>query len=110
MMEELTDLRSSILAGRYHDALTIIDELEEMSKEQILRNIESYLIRLLIHLIKNHVEQRLTNSWAASIRDSVICIQRLNLKANKTSYYIRQDEWESYLNNGFKDAIFAASV
>ena len=49
MMEELTNLRNSILAGRYHDALTISDELEEMSKEQILRNIESYLIRLLIH-------------------------------------------------------------
>lgn len=36
MMEELTDLRNSILAGRYQDALRIIDELEEISKEQIL--------------------------------------------------------------------------
>ncbi|MEP0772553.1 hypothetical protein NDA06_25275, partial [Trichocoleus sp. ST-U1] len=29
---------------------------------------------------------------------------------NKTSFYINQDEWESYLENSFEDAIFAASV
>jgi len=110
MVQELIELRNNILQGRYPEALELLDELEGMGRQAILRNIQSYLLRLLIHLIKNQVEQRLTNSWAASIRDSVICIQRLNLKGNKTSYYIKQDEWESYLSNGLKDAIFAASV
>ena len=110
MTQELIDLRASILAGRYEDALAIVDELEWMSKEQILQNIESFLVRLLVHLIKNQVEQRLTNSWAASIRDSMIKIKRLNIKANKTSYYIKQDEWNSYLEDAFKDAIYQASV
>jgi hypothetical protein len=68
MTQELIDLRNSILEGRYADALAIVDELEGMSKQAILRNIQSYLNILLIHLIKNQVEQRLTGSWASSIR------------------------------------------
>jgi hypothetical protein len=77
-------------------ALAIVDELEGMSKQAILRNIESFLVRMLVHLIKNQIEQRLTNSWVASISDSLRQIQKLNLKENKTSYYIKQDEWEPF--------------
>ena len=51
MTQELTDLRNSILEGRYQDALVIVDELEGMSRQAILRNIQSFLLRLLIHLI-----------------------------------------------------------
>ena len=110
MTQELTDLRAFILEGRYEDALSLVDELEGMSKKAILQNIENFLSRMLNHLIKNQIEQRLTNSWAASIRDSLLKIQALNLKENKTSFYINHDEWESYLENSFEDAIFAASV
>ena len=37
MTQELIDLRTSILEGRYADALAIVDELEGMSKQAILR-------------------------------------------------------------------------
>ncbi len=110
MTQELTDLRASILEGRYEDALSLVDDLEGMSKKAILQNIESFLSRMLVHLIKNQIEQRLTNSWAVSIRDSLLKIQALNIKENKTSFYINQDEWESYRENSFEDAIFALSV
>lgn len=110
MTQELIDLRTSILEGRYTDALASIDELEGMSKQAILRNIESFLIRMLIHLIKNQVEQRLTNSWVASISDSIRQIQKLNLKDNKTSHYIKQGEWQSFLEEALADAIRPASV
>jgi hypothetical protein len=110
MTQELIDLRTSILEGRYEDALAIVDELEGMSKQAILRNIQSFLERMLMHLIKNQVEQRLTNSWAASIKDSIVQIKRLNLKENKTSYYIKVDEWEEMLSESLKVAITTASV
>ena len=97
MTQELLDLRTSILEGRYSDALTIVDELESMSKKDILRKIKSFLKVLVIHLIKNQVEQRLTNSWAASIRNSILEIQELNIKENKTSYYVNSDEWEKLI-------------
>ncbi len=69
MTQELIDLRASILEGRYEDALAIVDELEGMSNKAILRAIRAFVVRMLIHLIKNQVEQRLTNSWAASVQD-----------------------------------------
>ena len=110
MTQELIDLRNSILEGRYEDALAIVDELEGMSKQAIIRNIESFLVRLIVHLIKNQIEQRLTNSWAASISDSLVQIKKLNLKDNKKSYYINVDEWQPFLEAAIKLAIRPASL
>ena len=110
MVQELIDLRTSILEKRYDDALEIVDELEGMSKQAIIRNIESFLVRLLIHLIKNQIEQRLTNSWIASISDSILKIKKLNLKDNKKSYYLKQEEWEPLLEELIEAAIRPASA
>jgi hypothetical protein len=71
MTQELIDLRNSTLQGRYIDALALKNELQGMSKQAILGNIQSYLKILLIHLIKNKIEEELTNSWSASIRNSM---------------------------------------
>jgi len=109
MVQELIDLRNCILEGRNEDALFIVDELEGMSKQATLRNIGSFLLILLSHLIKNQVEQRLTNSWAASIANSVGGIKKLNLKDNKTSYYINADEWELFIEDELEAAIREAS-
>ena len=111
MTQELTDLRNSIIQGRYADALAIVDELEGMSKKAILRQIKSFVRILLIHLIKNQVEQRLTSYWVASIRNSLREIQDVNLKENKKSYYINQDEWENLIQKEvMEDAIADASL
>jgi hypothetical protein len=110
MTQELVDLRRSILDGRLEDALLLVDELESMGKQAILRNIESFLVRLLIHLIKNQVEQRLTHSWLVSISDSVVQIAKLNLRDNKTSYYIKVNEWDDYLEEAMEEAILPASL
>jgi hypothetical protein len=110
MTQELVDLKLSILEGRYEDALQLVDELEGMSKQAILRNIESFLLRLIVHLIKNQMEQRLTNSWVASISDSILRIKKLNLKDNKISYYITSDEWLPFLEEAIEAAIAPASV
>jgi hypothetical protein len=110
MTQELIELRISILEGRYADALALVDELEGMSKQAILRNIESFLVRILFHLIKNQFEQRLTNSWVASISDFLRQIQKLNLKDNKTSYYINSSEWQPFLEEALEAAIRPASV
>ncbi len=110
MTQELTDLKTSIIEGRYQDALAIVDELEGMSKKAILRNIQSFLKILMIHLIKNQVQQRLTNSWAASIQNSLEEINTLNRKDNKTSYYINVDEWQPLLEEAIEAAIRPASL
>jgi hypothetical protein len=110
MTQELIDLRTCIQEGRYADALAIVDELEGMSKQAILRNIQAYLRILLIHLIKNQLEQRFTNSWVASIRNSLIEIKKLNLKDNKKSSYINFNEWDTYVEDEIEVAVRDASV
>ena len=110
MTQELIDLRNSIVEQRYSDALAIVDELEGMSKQAILRNIQAFLRILLIHLVKNQIETRLTNSWVASIRNSLVEIKKINLKENKKSYYINQDEWDSWLEDEIELAIADASL
>jgi hypothetical protein len=108
--QELIDLRTCIMEGRTLDALTIVDELDGMSKKDIIRKIKSYLTVMLVRLIKNQVEGRLTNSWAASVRNAILEIQELNLKPNKTSYYIKEDEWDEMLEERIELAIREASV
>lgn len=110
MTQELLELRSLLESGRYTEALTMVDELEDMSKQAILRNIDSFLVRLMIHLIKFQVENRLTRSWLASITDSIIQISKLNLKGNKSSYYIPKSEWESFLEDAVEEALLPASL
>ncbi|NEQ75190.1 MAG: DUF29 domain-containing protein [Okeania sp. SIO2D1] len=108
--QELIDLRTCIMEGINHDALAIIDELDAMSKKDTLFKIDSYLTVVLINLIKNQVEKRLTNSWAASIRTSIRKIKSLNLKENKISYYIKEDEWGKAIAQVIEAAIRDASV
>ena len=110
MTQELVDLKACILEGRYEDALLIVGELEDMSKKAILRNIMSFLIRLMIHLIKNQIEQRLTNSCITSISNSVIEIQSLNQKDNKKSYYVKPNELQEFLEEAIERAIRPASA
>jgi hypothetical protein len=110
MLQELAILRQSILNGQYVESIALIDELDEMSKKAILSNIQSYLIRLMTHLVKNQLEQRLTNSWAASVHDSVLRMQKLNLQDNKNSYYIKNEGWAELIDESFETAIFEAST
>ena len=110
MTQELTNLRNSILEERYADALAMVDELEAMSRQATVRQIEFFISRLLIGLIKNQVEQRLTNAWVASISDAIRQIKKLNTRETRTDYYIKKDEWEPLIEDEFEAAIDAASA
>ena len=73
-MYEIEELREKIKAQDYIGALQIIDEIEEISKEDKLNKIYSYMVILLLHLIKQQAEQRTTSFWDRSILISLsIC-------------------------------------
>ncbi len=91
-MEELFELRTYIEQGRYQNALTLLGEMEEMSKDDKINKITSYLEILLLHLIKQHVEKRTTKSWNASIRNSLIHIGRTNKRRKAGGCYLSQNE------------------
>ena len=51
-MEELLRLRKYIEHGQYTDALLLVGEMEEMSRDDKVQKIESFLQILLVHLIE----------------------------------------------------------
>jgi len=49
-MEELLTLKELLLKGDVPGALAIVEELEQMSKQDIIDSIRSYAVILLLHL------------------------------------------------------------
>ncbi|MGA0401850.1 MAG: DUF29 family protein [bacterium] len=86
-MEELAELRNYIQSERYAEALLLIDELEEMSQEDKLNKIHSHAIILLLHLIKQHAEQRSSRSWEFSIANAIHQITRINKRRKSGGHY-----------------------
>ena len=100
-MDEILELRKSINEGRYADALHIIDELEEMAKEDKLDKIFSYMQILLIHLIKQNAEHRTTRSWDNSIKHSLYQIERVNKRRKSGGDYMKSEELFENLAEAF---------
>ncbi|HAC64808.1 MAG TPA: hypothetical protein DCF68_15065 [Cyanothece sp. UBA12306] len=109
-MEELFELKEKLLAGDIEGSLLIVEELEEMSKDDKINNIISYCVILLIHLIKQEVEQRTTRSWDVSIRNSVRQINRKNKRRKAGGYYLSSDDLKLALVEAYSDAIDRASL
>ncbi len=104
-MEELIELRSLVQRGDLESALSLIDELEEMSKDDKINKIYSYAIVLLLHLIKQAAEKRSTSSWEVSIRNSVISIQRTNKRRKAGGNYLSDREIIEILEDAYDRAL-----
>lgn len=104
-MEELIELRSLIQRGDTQSALLLIDELEEMSKDDKINKIESYAVILLLHLIKQSAEQRSTSSWDVSIRNSIFSIQRTNKRRKAGGNYLSDRELLEILEDTYDRAL-----
>jgi len=109
-MEELIQLRESIKKHDLVTALQIVDELEEMSVEDKLNKIFSYMIVLLLHLIKEDAEKRLTKSWKLSINNSVKQINRTNKRRKSGGYYAQKSDLMVIVNDAFDLALEGAAI
>ena len=109
-MDELLELRQAITDGRYSDALHIVDELDEMAKDDKTDKVFSYMQILLIHLIKQHAEQRTTRSWDASIQHAVYQINRVNKRRKAGGCYMSNDELLETLHESFTLALTQAAL
>ena len=109
-MEEIETLRTYIKQGKYSDALQLIDELDEMNRDDKIHKVESYMRVLLIHLIKKHVEQRTTRSWEVSITESLRQIARVNKRRKSGGHYLSENELEEALADILPDAVLRASL
>jgi hypothetical protein len=109
-MEELLDLKKLLLKGDIQGSLAIVEELEEMSRNDIVKTIRSYAVILLLHLIKQQAESRTTRSWEVSIRNSVREIQRENKRRKAGGYYLAPEELVETLEEAYLNAIDEASL
>lgn len=108
-MEELLELKEYILRRDYDAALALIEELEEMSKKDIINNIRSYAVVLLLHLIKQELEERTTKSCDISIANSVLEIQSLNRRRKAKGNYLDLEELQEVLQDAWPQAVNLAS-
>ncbi|ANV86376.1 DUF29 family protein [Picosynechococcus sp. PCC 7117] len=109
-MEELTLLRQYIETENYGDALALIEEMEEMSKEDKLNKIYSYGVILLLHLIKQAAENRTTRSWDFSIYNAAKAMQRTNKRRKAGGVYANREELTEILEDAFDTAIRKAAL
>ncbi|MBV5275668.1 MAG: DUF29 family protein [Lamprocystis purpurea] len=109
-MDELLQLREHIEHGRYAEALILIGELDEMSRDDKIQKIESYLQVLLLHLIKQRVEHRTTRSWDVSIRNASDAIRRVNKRRRSGGIYLDDAELAEAIDEVLPSALRQASL
>ncbi len=109
-MEELFELKDLLLAGNIDDALLLVEELTEMSKDDKLNKIFSFSIIILLHLIKQQAEKRSTRSWEVSIANAVRQIQRTNKRRKAGGNYLKPAELRETLEDAYSSALRQASL
>ncbi|QOV22286.1 DUF29 family protein [Anabaenopsis elenkinii] len=109
-MEELLELRRLLEQGKIEQALLLVDELEEMSLSDKINKIDSYGVILLIHLIKQQAEKRLTRSWEISMANAVREINKINQRRKSGGNYLNYAQLRDILQQGYEIALKKASV
>jgi hypothetical protein len=109
-MEELFTLKELLLKGDIKGSLALVEELEEMSRDDKINNIRSSAVILLLHLIKQQAEKRTTRSWEVSLRNSVREIQRKNKRRKAGGYYLTTEELVETLEEAYLNALDEASL
>ena len=109
-MEELFELKAYIEQGRYAEALQLIEEMEEMSKDDKINKIYSFAVVLLLHLIKKHAERRTTRSWEYSIWNASRQIQRVNKRRKSGGFYLSEPELREVMAEAYPDALKRAAL
>lgn len=109
-MEELLELKTLLTQGNISDALLLVEEMTEMSKDDKINKIYSYGVILLLHLIKQQAEKRTTRSWNISIRNAVRQINRTNKRRKANGYYLTSSELKNTLLEAYDSALDGASL
>lgn len=109
-MEEIAELRHYIESGKYQDALSLLDEMEEMSRDDKINRISSFMEILLLHLIKQAAEQRTTRSWEVAMRNSLRQIVKINKRRKAGGWYLAKEDLQVALQEAYAPALDSASL
>jgi hypothetical protein len=109
-MEELVELRRYIEQQRYSEALDLIAEMDEMSREDKINKIHSFAEILLLHLIKQEAEKRTTRLWDLTIRNAVRQIGRVNKRRKSGGVYVDETELREIIADVYQPALERAAL
>lgn len=109
-MDELVELRKQLETHNYEAALSIVNDLEEMSREDKINKIFSFATLLLQHIIKKEAEGRTTNSWEASIKEASVQMKRTNTRRKAGGTYLSDDELAEILQEAYPVALAKAAA
>ncbi len=108
-MEEILELRQHLEARRYDEAMMLVEEMEEMAKDDKITRISSFAEIMLIHLIKQSVERRTTRSWDDSILRATEQIIRTNKRRKAGGYYLVRTELQEAFEEAYSSSLRRAS-
>jgi hypothetical protein len=109
-MEELLELKQFLVSGNIPQALLLVEEMTEMSKDDKLNRISSFAKVLLLHLIKRSAEGRTTRSWDASIENAVYEIQKTNRRRKAGGTYLALSELREAVADSYRVALSGAAA
>jgi len=110
MSEELEQLRQYLETGQLDAAFGLLDEMDEMSRDDKIHKMQSYMHILLIHLIKQAAEHRTTPSWDRTIRNALFWIPRINRRRKAGGWYIPADDLQEALADVYEHALDSAAA
>ena len=109
-MEELLELRTLLMGGNISEALLLVEEMTEMSKDDKINKISSFAKILLLHLIKRQAEGRTNRSWDASIANAVYEIQKTNRRRKAGGNYLTIEELQEAIEDAYRVALSGAAA
>lgn len=109
-MEELLELKEFLVSGDIPQALLLVEEMTEMSKDDKLNKISSFAKVLLLHLIKRAAEARTTRSWDASIENAIYEIQKTNRRRKSGGTYLSLIELKESVADSYRVALSGAAA
>jgi hypothetical protein len=110
MSEELEQLRQYLETGQLDAAFGLLDAMDEMSRDDKMHKIQSYMHILLIHLIKQAAEHRTTPSWDRPIRNALFWIPRINRRRKAGGWYLPADDLQEALADVYEHALDSAAA
>jgi len=84
--------------------------MDEMSKDDKIQKIASFMRVLLVHMIKQAVEHRTTKSWEVSIRHALRQITAVNTRRKAGGWYVSEEELRTLLAGVYESALDWASL
>jgi hypothetical protein len=110
MSEELEQLRQYLETGQLDAAFGLLDAMDEMSRDDKIHKIQSYMHVLLIHLIKQAAEYRTTPSWDRTIRNALFWISRINRRRKAGGWYLPAHDLQEALADVYEHALDSAAA